>query len=253
MVATLFYVDGLPDVGGLAVVAGDEGFHATTVRRIRVGEELVLGNGAGELARCEVEQSGREGLRARVLERWNVPATQPPVTIVQALPKSERSELAVESATEAGADAFVAWHAARCVARWEGARVDKGLRRWRAVARAAARQSRRAHIPAVDGVLSTAALVTRVGHEVAAGGVVVVLHESAARRIADYPLSQAHSVTLVVGPEGGIAPEELAALTEAGAAVIRLGPTVLRTSTAAAVALGALGVLTARWDSPSGL
>lgn len=253
MVATLFYVDGLPDVGGLAVVAGDEGFHAATVRRIRVGEELVLGDGAGELARCEVEQSARDGLRARVLERWNVPAAQPPVTIVQALPKSERSELAIESATEAGADAFVAWHAARCVARWEGARADKGLRRWRAVARAAARQSRRAHIPAIDGVLSTAALVTRVGDEVAAGGVVVVLHESAAERITDYPLAQANSLTLVVGPEGGIAPDELTALTEAGAAAIRLGPTVLRTSTAAAVALGALGVLTARWDSPSSL
>ncbi|OBJ87679.1 16S rRNA (uracil(1498)-N(3))-methyltransferase [Mycobacterium asiaticum] len=253
MVATLFYVDGLPDVGGLADVAGDEGFHAATVRRIRVGEELVLGDGAGELARCEVEHSGRDGLRARVLQRWHVPAAQPPVTIVQALPKAERSELAIESATEAGADAFVAWQASRCVARWDGARVDKGLRRWRAVARAAARQSRRAHIPAVDGVVSTAALVTRVGAEVADGGAVVVLHESATERIADYALAQANSVTLVVGPEGGVAPDELAALTDAGAAAIRLGPTVLRTSTAAAVALGALGVLTARWDLPSSL
>lgn len=253
MVATLFYVDGLPDVGGLADVAGDEGFHAATVRRIRVGEELVLGDGAGELARCEVEHSGRDGLRARVLQRWHVPAAQPPVTIVQALPKAERSELAIESATEAGADAFVAWQASRCVARWDGARVDKGLRRWRAVARAAARQSRRAHIPAVDGVVSTAALVTRVGAEVADGGAVVVLHESATGRIADYALAQANSVTVVVGPEGGVAPDELAALTDAGAAAIRLGPTVLRTSTAAAVALGALGVLTARWDLPSSL
>ncbi|OBI98040.1 16S rRNA (uracil(1498)-N(3))-methyltransferase [Mycobacterium asiaticum] len=253
MVATLFYVDGLPDVGGLADVAGDEGFHAATVRRIRVGEELVLGDGAGELARCEVEHSGRDGLRARVLQRWHVPAAQPPVTIVQALPKAERSELAIESATEAGADAFVAWQASRCVARWDGARVDKGLRRWRAVARAAARQSRRAHIPAVDGVVSTAALVTRVGAEVADGGAVVVLHESATERIADYALAQANSVTLVVGPEGGVTPDELAALTDAGAAAIRLGPTVLRTSTAAAVALGALGVLTARWDLPSSL
>ncbi|OBJ65027.1 16S rRNA (uracil(1498)-N(3))-methyltransferase [Mycobacterium asiaticum] len=253
MVATLFYVDGLPDVGGLADVAGDEGFHAATVRRIRVGEELVLGDGAGELARCEVEHSGRDGLRARVLQRWHVPAAQPPVTIVQALPKAERSELAIESATEAGADAFVAWQASRCVARWDGARVDKGLRRWRAVARAAARQSRRAHIPAVDGVVSTATLVTRVGAEVADGGAVVVLHESATERIADYALAQAISVTLVVGPEGGVTPDELAALTDAGAAAIRLGPTVLRTSTAAAVALGALGVLTARWDLPSSL
>ncbi len=250
MVATLFYVDALPDVGALAVVDGDEGFHAATVRRIRPGEELVLGDGAGGLARCLVEHAGREGLRARVQARWTVESGRPSVTVVQALPKSERSELAVELATEAGADAFVAWQAARCVANWEGARVDKGLRRWRAVARSAARQSRRAHIPPVDGVLSTKELIARVGAEVAAGGAVLALHESATERIADLAVAQANPVILVVGPEGGIAPDEIAALVDAGAVTVRLGPTVLRTSTAAAVALGALGVLTSRWDAP---
>ena len=249
MVATLFYVDALPDAGALAIVDGDEGFHAATVRRMRPGEQLVLGDGAGGLARCVVEQAGREGLRARVLGRWSVAPGQPPVTVVQALPKSERSELAIELATEAGADAFLAWQASRCVASWEGEKVVKGLRRWRAVARSAARQSRRAHIPSVDGVLSTAALTQRVRDEVAAGAAVLALHESATDRLADIPVAQANSLLLVVGPEGGIAPEEIDNLTDAGAVAVRLGPQVLRTSTAAAVALGALGVLTARWDS----
>ncbi|OBG81814.1 16S rRNA (uracil(1498)-N(3))-methyltransferase [Mycobacterium sp. E3305] len=253
MVATLFYVDALPDVGSLAVVDGDEGFHAATVRRIRPGEQLVLGDGAGGLAHCEVEHAGRDGLRARVLKRWSVAAGQPPVTVVQALPKSERSELAIELATEAGADAFLAWQAARCVASWQGARVDKGLRRWRAVARSAARQSRRAHIPPVDGVLSTAALVDRVRDELRAAGVVLALHESAADPLAHADIAGAASLFLVVGPEGGIAPDEIAALTEAGAVAVRLGPQVLRTSTTAAVALGALGVLTPRWDTASNL
>jgi 16S rRNA (uracil1498-N3)-methyltransferase len=252
MVATLFYVDALPDTGALAVVDSDEGFHAATVRRIRPGEELVLGDGAGGLARCVVEQAGRDGLQARVLLRWSVAPGRPPVTVVQAMPKSERSELAIEIATEAGADAFLAWQASRCVASWEGARVDKGLRRWRAVARSAARQSRRAHIPRVDGVLSTAALTQRIRDEVAGGAAVLALHESAANRLAgiftDVAVAQANSLLLVVGPEGGIAPEEIAALTGAGAVAVRLGPQVLRTSTAAAVALGALGVLTSRWD-----
>lgn len=253
MVATLFYVDALPDSGSLAVVDGDEGFHAASVRRIRPGEQLVLGDGAGGLAHCEVEHAGRDGLRARVLTRWSVAPAHPPVTVVQALPKSERSELAVELATEAGADAFLAWQAARCVANWEGARVDKGLRRWRAVARSAARQSRRAHIPAVDGVLSTAELTQRIRDEVAAGAVVLALHESATDRLADIAVRQANSLMLVVGPEGGIAPDEITALTAAGARAIRLGPQVLRTSTAAAVALGALGTLTSRWDVASSL
>ncbi len=240
----LFYVDALPETGGLAVVGGDEGFHAATVRRIRPGEQLMLGDGAGGLASCLVEQAGRDGLTARVVDRWIVAPPKPPVTVVQALPKADRSELAIELATEAGADAFVAWQAARCVARWDGPRLDKGLRRWRAVVRSAARQSRRAHIPPVDGVLSTAELVERVRNE---GTVVLALHESATDRLADIDVAQANSLTLVVGPEGGIAPDEIDALTDAGAVAVRLGPTVLRTSSAAAVALGALGVLTPRW------
>jgi 16S rRNA (uracil1498-N3)-methyltransferase len=243
----LFYIDALPAAGELAVVDGDEGFHAAAVRRLRPGEQVILGDGAGWVARCAVEHAGRDGLRARVLECRQVPPAHPPVTVVQALPKSERSELAVELATEAGADALLAWQAARCVARWDGERADKGLRRWRAVARAAAGQSRRAYLPSVDGVLSSAALTRRIADEVAGRGVALALHESAGAALADVGLAQAKSVLLVVGPEGGIAPDELAALLEAGAQAVRLGPTVLRTSTAAAVALGALGVLTPRW------
>jgi 16S rRNA (uracil1498-N3)-methyltransferase len=250
--AGLFYIDVLPGNGELAVVDGDDGFHAATVRRIRVGEELMLGDGAGAVARCVVEETARDGLRARVLDRAQVAPVQPPVTVVQALPKSERSELAVELATEAGADALMAWQAARCVARWDGSRADKGLRRWRAVARAAAQQSRRAYLPSVDGVLSTAALVTRIGEVTSTGGVVLALHEAAEGPLTDLSLAQAKSVMVVVGPEGGIAPDELAAIVGAGANAVRLGPTVLRTSTAAAVALGALGVLTPRWADAGG-
>jgi 16S rRNA (uracil1498-N3)-methyltransferase len=150
-------------------------------------------------------------------------------------------------ATEVGADAFVAWQAARCVARWDGGRAEKGLRRWRAVARAASRQSRRPHIPWVSGVMTTGDLVAEVREAVAAGTTVLALHESATEPMAKLALTQAFSLMLVVGPEGGIADDEIAALAQAGASVVRLGPTVLRTSTAAAVALGALGVLTSRW------
>jgi 16S rRNA (uracil1498-N3)-methyltransferase len=249
--AGLFYIDALPETGELAVVDGDAGFHAATVRRIRRGETLILGDGAGGLARCAVEESGRDGLQARVVDRWQIPPAQPPVTVVQALPKTERSELAIELATEAGADSFVAWRAARCVARWEGSRAEKGLRRWRTVARAAAQQSRRAHIPSVDGVLTTASLSQRISDAVASGASVLALHESAGAHLKDLPLAQAKSVMLVVGPEGGIARDELVELTDAGAVAVRMGPTVLRTSTAAAVALGALGVLTSRWESPT--
>ncbi|OBG40230.1 MULTISPECIES: 16S rRNA (uracil(1498)-N(3))-methyltransferase [Mycolicibacter] len=247
--AGLFYVDALPEVGALAVLDGDAGFHAATVRRIRPGEQLTLGDGAGVVAQCQVEEAGRGGLRARVLERCQVEPLSPPVTVVQALPKSERSELAIELATEAGADAFIAWQADRCVARWDGARADKGVRRWQAVAQAAAGQSRRAHIPPVHGLLTGAELVSWVREQVAAGTTVLVLHDAADVALADTVGATVSALALVVGPEGGITEAELAALTGAGAVATRLGPTVLRTSTAAAVALGALGVLTPRWGS----
>lgn len=248
MSSALFYVDALPGAGELAVVDGDEGFHASNVRRIRVGEQIDLSDGAGTLAHCVVETTAKGRLSARVTERAAIAAPRPTVTVVQALPKSDRSELAVELATEAGADGFVAWQATRCVARWEGPKVDKGLRRWEAVARSAARQSRRTYIPAVEGVVSTAALTQRVADTVAAGAVVLALHESATAPLAELPLAQADSLMLIVGPEGGIADEEIAAFAAAGAKAVRLGPTVLRTSTAAAVALGAIGALTGRWE-----
>lgn len=244
MSRALFYVDALPDAGGIAVVDGDEGFHASNVRRIRPGEELDLSDGNGTVAHCVVEEAAKGRLSARVLDVTEVPGPRPSVTVAQALPKSERSELAIELATEAGADGFLAWQAQRCVARWESAaKVDKGLRRWGAVARSAARQSRRARVPEIEGLVSTAQLLTRVP-----GALTLVLHESATVPLADIGLADAQAVLLVVGPEGGISDEELAELTGAGARTVRLGPSVLRTSTAAAVALGAIGVLTSRWD-----
>lgn len=247
MVATLFYAESIPAVGGVAVVDGDEGFHAASVRRLRPGEELVLSDGAGAVADCVVQSADKRSLTARVLASRTVPPPRPPVTIVQAIPKSERSELAIELATEAGADEFVAWQAQRCVARWDGDRAANGLRRWRAVARSAARQSRRAWIPDVQGPKSTEELCAYLADRAADGAVVLVLHESADRALSEDAVAQANSLVVVVGPEGGIGDGEIDLLVAAGARAVRLGPTVLRTSTAAAVALGALGVLTARW------
>jgi 16S rRNA (uracil1498-N3)-methyltransferase len=246
MAATLFYVDTIPAVGATAIIDGDEGFHAATVRRIRPGEALVLSDGVGTLAECVVENADKRSLTARVTARRTAPRPRPTVTVVQAIPKAERSELAVELATEAGADEFIAWQAERCVARWDDDRAAKGLRRWRAVARSAARQSRRAWIPEVTGPLATGELCGYL--RTRPGAVALVLHESAERPLAGVPMAQAESVVVVIGPEGGITDAEVAALTAVGAVPVRLGPTVLRTSTAAAVALGAVGVLTPRWS-----
>ena len=243
MTLPVFLVEALP-VGGSAVLDGPEGRHAATVRRLREGEELVLSDGSGAQVRCVVDEVAKDSLRLTVVERWVVPEPTPRVVLAQALVKGDRGELAVELATEAGVDAVLPWKAARCVTKWEdGPRGAKALARWRSTAREAAKQARRARVPSVGEPVTTAALAKLVG----TSATTLVLHESATSPLSAVDLPARGDVLLVVGPEGGITDQELATLTEAGARVVRLGPTVLRASTAAAVALGALGVLTDRW------
>ncbi|KRQ27285.1 MULTISPECIES: 16S rRNA (uracil(1498)-N(3))-methyltransferase [Mycobacteroides] len=246
--ATIFYVDHVPAAGERVILDGDEGHHATRVLRMRVGEPVMVCDGAGEVGDGVVASVERATLSIEVTGRWGVVAATPKVTVVQALPKSDRSELAVDLAVEAGADEIVPWQAQRCVSRWD-AKAAKGQQRWEAVARAASRQSRRAFVPTVSELHSTARLAELVRARIADGAIVLVLHESADSGLSALGerLSASSSVVLIVGPEGGVADEELGVLTDAGAAAVRLGPTVLRTSSAAAVALGALGVLTDRW------
>lgn len=248
MAATLFYLDPLPPVGSVAVLDGKEGHHAATVRRIGVGARITLSDGHGEIAESTVSAAEKDRLELTVTARARIEDPMPRVTLVQALPKSERSELAVELATEAGIDAIVPWQAARCVTRWDTGKARKGVDKWRATARAAAQQSRRAHIPEVADLHDTAAVCALIRDTVAAGGVALALHESAEGSLARLDLTGIPEVLLVVGPEGGLEDNELGKLTEAGARAVLLGPSVLRTSTAAAVALGALGVLTGRWS-----
>jgi 16S rRNA (uracil1498-N3)-methyltransferase len=251
--APLFLVDDLPD-GDELVLDGPEGRHAATVRRLRPGEALRLGDGRGGVADAVVVAAGRDTVTVALTGRALVPPRAPRVVLAQALLKGDRGELAVELATEAGVDAVVPWRAARCVARWEpGPRGDKALARWRSTVREAAKQARRPWVPPVDEPVTTAALAGRVPD--APHGMALVLHEAATDALADVAVPARGDLLLVVGPEGGIADDELGLLTAAGARAVRLGPEVLRGSTAAAVALGALGVLTGRWrgaGSPPG-
>ncbi|GAA3857846.1 16S rRNA (uracil(1498)-N(3))-methyltransferase [Saccharothrix violaceirubra] len=243
MTPPVFLVPALP-AGSSMLLDGPEGRHAATVRRLRAGEELVLSDGTGAQARCVVAEALKDGLRLDVVERWVVPEPRVRVVVAQALVKGDRGELAVELATEAGVDGVVPWRASRCVTKWdEGPRGAKALERWRATVREAAKQARRARVPSVAEPVGTAELARLTS----SSSVTLVLHETATGSIADVELPTDGDVLLVVGPEGGITDEELSALTTAGAHAVRLGHTVLRASTAAAVALGALGVLTDRW------
>jgi 16S rRNA (uracil1498-N3)-methyltransferase len=238
----LFLLDVLP-VDDEFLLSGDEGRHAARVKRLRRGEELLVSDGAGGLLSCRVLAVVSDALRCHVLQRQQVPAPEPCVVVVQALPKGERAELAVETMTELGVDEVVPWAAARSITQWRGARGEKALQRWRRTAREAAKQSRRAWIPTITEPLDTAGVAVRLRR--AAGA--LVLHEGADEPLARAALPARGEVCVVVGPEGGIDAGELATFEQCGATPVRLGSPVLRTSTAGSAALAALSVRLHRW------
>lgn len=238
----------LPDIAGSepgarVVLDGDEGHHAAVVRRLAVGEQISLTDGRGAVARCRVVETTKKSLTAEVLELENHPEERPRLIVVQAIPKGERGELAVEMLTEVGADVIVPWAAARSIARWKGERAEKSLAKWRSAAREAAKQSRRAWFPEVADLASTEDVVALL----AKASVRVVLHEAASGPLADVPVPGRGEIVIVVGPEGGITDEELEAFSTVGAEPLRLGSSVLRSSTAGVAAAAALLSRTPRW------
>ncbi len=232
--------------GESVTVEGDEAHHAVAVRRLRVGERVVLTDGAGTTATGPVTSTGKRVFVVEVAEVAEHARPEPSLTVVQALPKGERGELAVEVLTEVGVAHIVPWAAARSVAVWKGERIAKGLARWRSTAREAAKQSRRPWHPAVADLASTDAVAALVG----GAALAVVLHEEAAEPLAHLEVPTSGEIVVVVGPEGGLSDDEVATLTAAGARSVRLGAEVLRTSTAGVAAVSALLARTPRWGAP---
>jgi 16S rRNA (uracil1498-N3)-methyltransferase len=229
---------------GSFVLSGAEGRHAATVRRLAVGERADVTDGAGTIAQCVVTGVGPGVIELAVQATLAVPAAEPRVVVVQAIPKGDRGEMAVEIMTEVGVDAVVAWQAERCVAQWRGDRAGKALARWQATAREAAKQSRRAWIPEVTGPEATPAIL----HRVAAAGQAILLDPGAPAALGRVSLPRQGEIVVIVGPEGGVSPAEADRLTQAGAVPARLGPTVLRSSSAGAMAAALLMAGSGRWS-----
>ncbi|MEU4480770.1 16S rRNA (uracil(1498)-N(3))-methyltransferase [Micromonospora sp. NPDC023966] len=244
MSAPLFLVEALP-AGDTLTLDGPEGHHAATVQRLRVGEELLLADGRGGTAAAVVSAVGRGTLDLRVTSRGYVDASVPRLVVVQGIAKGDRGELAVQAMTEVGVDEIVPWAASRSVSQWRGERGVRAREKWAATAREAAKQARRPWLPVVAG--SPDESTTTVTRRIAGAAAAFVLHEEAEERLTTAALPDAGEIVLVVGPEGGIAPTELAAFTEAGARTVRLGPAVLRTSTAGVAALSVLSARLRRW------
>ncbi|QBR91642.1 16S rRNA (uracil(1498)-N(3))-methyltransferase [Nocardioides euryhalodurans] len=229
--------------GETVEVTGDEAHHAVAVRRLRVGETVVLTDGAGTSVTGPVGSTGKRVFTVRVDDVRREPRPQPELVVVQALPKGDRGELAVEVLTEVGVALVVPWAAARSVAVWKGERAERSRAKWQATAREAAKQARRSWLPEVAALARTAEVVDLV----AGADLALVLHEGADDALVHVDVPSAGRIVLVVGPEGGLSEAEVAALVGAGARSVRLGDEVLRTSTAGVVAAAAVLARTPRW------
>lgn len=227
----------------MVILSGREGRHAAAVRRLTVGERVDVTDGAGLIAECVVTTVRAGELELAVRARHVVPPPEQAVVVVQALPKGERGQLAVDLLTEAGVDVIVPWPAERCVTRWQGERGERALERWRATAREAAKQARRARLPEVTRPAGTGEVAARV----ASASLAVLLDPAGPAPLSSVALPPAGDLVVIVGPEGGVSPSEASVLTGAGAVAAHLGPTVLRTSSAGMVAVAVLLSRSGRW------
>ncbi|SOC87137.1 16S rRNA (uracil1498-N3)-methyltransferase [Curtobacterium sp. 314Chir4.1] len=246
--ASLYLVDSLDGVtvGDTVPLDGAEGRHAVAVARVRAGETLRLSDGRGTVVTGSVTELGRDSLSLAVSEVAVDEAPSPTLTLVQALAKGGRDEMAVQAATEIGVDRIVPWSAARSVSRWDGAKVEKGRTRWAAIAQEASKQAIRSRVPAVDAPVTTAQLAG--GAEADPSRAVLVLDPAGDVRLSSWEApADVAEIVLVVGPEGGIDGSEFDRLVAAGAVRVRLGDTVLRTSTAGPAALAVLQTRLGRW------
>lgn len=252
MTSPIFYIDSfdtdISDVPFSITLEGDEAHHAINVKRLKVGEGILISDGQGTKLSGTVAEISGNTLVAE-LDQLIEQANDFSLVLVQALAKSDRDLLAIEMATELGITSVVPWEADRSIVRWKGNRADKALTKWQNTVRAAAKQARRGLIPDVSPLVKTTSLAEQIKAWVEQGMRVLILHEDADHKLYEVlsePPTQGY--VFVVGPEGGISPQELESFKDAGSEIIGLGHEVLRSSTAGAAVLSAINFSIGRWS-----
>ena len=238
---TLFLVDKLESSQSIEV-AGDEAHHAIKVLRIKLGEEILVSDGAGNWVRAVVENIEKKTFMAKVLERGFQEEKFPRLIVVQGLPKSDRVKDAIEILVESGVDLIIPWQADRSISKWQ----KDSLGKWQSAAVAATKQSRRFSKPEIIDGLSLSELLEIESENSA----FLVMHESATTKLSEVVTSKfagKSEIIIVIGPEGGISDSELALLEGAGAHIVGLGPEVFRSAHAGGAALSAVSALIGRW------
>ena len=239
-----FTTDAIDASTSLVTLTGDEAHHAAQVARLREGESVDISDGRGWRAAGVAKSVSKSIVEVAVSTPVFEAERVVQFTLVQALAKGDRDEMAVQASTELGVSRVVPWQSERSISRWEGDKRAKGVARWQAIAREAAKQSVRSRIPVVTEPVATSAIVAAV-----TGAHVLVLDPRSALGIGEWAHARptATAIALVVGPEGGITDAEVEALVAAGATAVRVGDNIMRTSTAGPAAIAALNALLGQW------
>jgi len=237
----LFFVPEIADRKEF-VVTGDEARHAIKVMRLQIGEELLLADGTGAWVRASIDSTTKDGFRAIVLERGveRRRFVERELIVVQCLMKSNRINEALELLTVAGADRIIPWESGRSIAKWQ----DDMKQKWLSTTIAAAKQARRFTLPVIEAPI----LCAEIGERFGAHANLLILHEEAHERFSTVAQDlRPGPVVLVVGPEGGLSPNEVRALETAGGTAVRLGSYILRSAHAGFAALSAISTLHGSW------
>jgi 16S rRNA (uracil1498-N3)-methyltransferase len=218
-------------LGEVIELPAEEARRALRVLRLEAGAVVQLFDGAGMQADAVLEVDG-ERVRARLVAPAVKAVSAGVVHIAQALAKGDKMELVLQKATELGAASIVPFASMRAVVKLEGDRAADKVERWRKIATEAARQCGRADTPEVADVTTLAGVLARPGvHGLLYEG------ETDVRLGAFLDAAGDRPVTLLIGPEGGFDPKEVAQARAAGAAIVGLGPRILRTETVALAVL----------------
>lgn len=230
--------------GETVVLTGDEARHAAKVARLRVGERVLLGDGAGTQAVAEAISVSPADVSLVVVSVQHHSESAPPLWLIQSLAKSGRDEQAIEQATEVGVSAIIPLQASRSVVSWEGEKKTSCVTRWQRIVSEATKQAIQPYCPLVREP-HTIDEVCNLSRSIR----VLALDHRAENSLFDLDLdpSDLSPIAVVVGPEGGLSEQELDALVSAGASRVKMGPGVMRTSTAGPVALALLHQKLGHW------
>ena len=230
---TRVHVDVELQTGRRLTVDGSAGNHISRVLRLRVGDALTLFNGQGGEYAGSIDEIRRDTVVVSILERRDVDRESPcQLTLAQGISRGERMDWVVQKATELGVWQIAPIFTERSIVQLDEKQASRKLQHWRSIAIAACEQSGRNRVPQITQPVGLYELLEKR----TSSGTALLLSPGAPLRIADMA-SAGTQITVLIGPEGGLADVEQQAAVKAGFTPVRLGPRVLRTETAAVCAL----------------